>query len=72
MPAARVGTVGGYVHLLANLAGIIGPALTGFLIKYGGGFESSFVLAGVLALGSSVAVLFGVRKRQVQLANPAA
>ena len=61
VPAERVGAVGGFVHLLANTAGILGPALTGFIIEYGGGYGASFVLAAILALAGALAVALVVR-----------
>ncbi len=45
VPAGRIGTAGGFVHLLANLAGILSPGITGFLIQYGGGDHTAFLLA---------------------------
>ena len=55
----RVGGVSGFVHLIANLAGIVAPAATGYLVEASGSFTSAFVLAGAIAvLGAlSVAVL---------------
>jgi len=65
VPAERIGTAGGFVHLLANLAGILSPGITGFLIQYGGGYSSAFLLASVLALvGMAMLALF-VRQRSV-------
>ncbi|WP_409308124.1 MFS transporter [Pectobacterium sp. B1J-3] len=67
VPAARIGSAGGFVHLLANLAGILSPGITGFLIQYGGGYQSAFMLASILAvLGIVVLVLF-VRQGKVDL-----
>ena len=43
---AHVGGVGGFVHAIANCAGIIGPTVTGFIVQYTGAFTSAFVLAG--------------------------
>ena len=63
VPASRLGVVSGYVSGLANLSGIIGPAITGFIIQYGGGYGSSFVLAGLVAICSSLAVMLFVRDR---------
>jgi ACS family hexuronate transporter-like MFS transporter len=69
VPARQVGGVGGFVHLLANTAGIIGPALTGFIVEYGGGYSASFILAGVLAIAGALAVVFAVRSsRSVAIA----
>jgi MFS family permease len=61
VPHSRTGTVGGYVHLLSNIAGIIGPAATGFIIQYGGGYSLSFLLAGGLVVLGALAVLLFVR-----------
>jgi D-galactonate transporter len=66
VPSSQIGGVGGFVHFLANTAGIFGPALTGFLIQYGGGYGASFVLAGALALAGAVAVALIVRSATVQ------
>jgi ACS family hexuronate transporter-like MFS transporter len=61
VPPSRLGVVSGYVSGLANLSGIIGPAITGFIIQYGGGYGSSFVLAGLVAICSAIAVMCFVR-----------
>ncbi|MEQ4530125.1 MAG: MFS transporter [Mixta sp.] len=65
VPAERIGTAGGFVHLLANLAGILSPAITGFLIQYGGGYASAFLLASILALTGIVLLALFVRQRNV-------
>ncbi|MDR7342250.1 MFS family permease [Pantoea alhagi] len=65
VPADRIGTAGGFVHLLANLAGILSPAITGFLIQYGGGYASAFLLASALALTGIVLLALFVRQRSV-------
>jgi MFS family permease len=52
----RVGGVGGFVHFIANLAGIISPAITGFLVQTSGGFSSAFILAGAVAFTGAIAV----------------
>lgn len=62
---ARVGGVGGFVHFIANCAGIISPALTGFLVQATGAFTSAFVLAGAFALCGAGAVAFFVRAAPV-------
>jgi sugar phosphate permease len=61
VPSIRLGTASGYVTCLANLSGIVGPAMTGFIIQYGGGYGSSFVLAGMVAVCSTLAVIIFVR-----------
>lgn len=67
VPADRIGTTGGFVHLLANLAGIMSPAVTGLLIQYGGGYHSAFILASALSLVGIVALLALVRQKRSQL-----
>jgi len=62
VPADRIGTTGGFVHLLANLAGIMSPAVTGLLIQYGGGYHSAFLLASALAVIGIVALVTLVRQ----------
>jgi MFS family permease len=61
VPHSRTGTVGGYVHLLSNIAGIIGPAATGFMIQYSGGYGLSFLVAGGLVILGALAVALFVR-----------
>ncbi len=64
----RVGAVGGFVHFIANLAGIAAPALTGFLVQWSGNFRSAFLLTGVIAALGAILVAVFVRapKRQLQ------
>jgi len=66
----RVGAVGGFIHFIANLAGIVAPALTGFLVEWSGNFESAFLLTGAIAASGAILVLVCVRspKRQPGLA----
>ncbi|WP_213876125.1 MFS transporter [Pseudomonas sp. dw_358] len=66
VPRNRVGGTGGFVHLLANLAGIIAPSLTGLLVQFGGGYNVAFmVTAAVCALGM-VVVIVAVRGQQAR------
>jgi MFS family permease len=65
VPRERIGATGGFVHLLANLAGILSPSITGFLIQYGAGYSSAFVLASALAAIGMVTLWLTVRKQQV-------
>lgn len=57
----NVGSVGGFMHFLANTAGIIGPTLTGYLVDTTGTFTAAFLLAGALAVVASLAVTRFVR-----------
>ncbi|WP_020201524.1 MULTISPECIES: MFS transporter [Cupriavidus] len=62
----RVGAIGGFIHFIANLAGIVAPALTGFLVQWSGNFKSAFLLTGLIAALGAILVAVCVRtpKRQ--------
>jgi D-galactonate transporter len=63
VPREHVGGVGGFVHLLANLAGVIGPAVTGFIVEAThGAYGSAFVLAGAVAVLGAVCSLVWIRE----------
>lgn len=51
---ARVGAVSGFVHFCANLAAIIAPAVTGFLVGELNSWGAAFSLAAVLAVLGAV------------------
>lgn len=59
--SSNVGSVGGFMHFLANTAGIIGPSLTGYLVDVSGTFTAAFLLAGGLAVFASLSVIRFVR-----------
>ncbi len=63
----RVGAVGGFVHFIANLADIVAPALTGFLVQWSGNFKSAFILTSVIAALSAIFVAVFVRAPKPQL-----
>lgn len=54
--AEHVGAASGFVHLIANTAGIIGPAVTGAIVQATGAFTSAFLLAGAIALLGALTV----------------
>ncbi|WP_260431285.1 MFS transporter [Burkholderia contaminans] len=59
VPRHQVGTASGFMHGLANVSGIVGPAATGFLIQGTGSYVSAFALAGGLGLiGSLILAVF--------------
>ncbi|MFL9913704.1 MFS transporter [Paraburkholderia sp. RL17-337-BIB-A] len=70
VPSRRVGAVGGYVHFLSNLSGIIGPAATGYIIQYGGGYGASFVMASMVAAVAALVVCFFVRSPRTATLRP--
>ena len=57
----RVGSVGGFVHLIANLAGIVAPTVTGFIVEWTGSFAGAFVLTGAIAILGALSVAVFVR-----------
>lgn len=71
IPSRRMGGVGGFVSMLATTSGIIGPAVTGYLVQASGGFASAFILAGAVALGAAFAVAWFVKPFADEGANAA-
>jgi len=61
IPQEKVGGVGGFIHLLANTAGIIAPALTGYIVQYTGSFIYAFVLSGAIGLAGALGVAIFVK-----------
>jgi ACS family hexuronate transporter-like MFS transporter len=57
----QMGSVSGFIHMISNCAGIIGPSVTGLLVQGTGVFTSAFVLAGAIAALGVLAVLIYVR-----------
>ncbi|MEO9191742.1 MAG: MFS transporter [Acetobacteraceae bacterium] len=58
----RVGGVGGFVHLIANLAGIVAPSVTGFMVQAtGGSYAGAFGLAGAIAVLGALSVAVFVK-----------
>ncbi len=57
----RVGAVMGFVHGIANCAGILAPLVTGFVIQSTGAYAAAFGLAGAVAVSGAAAVAFVVR-----------
>jgi ACS family hexuronate transporter-like MFS transporter len=62
VPETRVGAVSGFIHLLSNISGIIGPTATGFAVEYFGGYSSAFVIAAALAIAGVVAMALFVKR----------
>jgi ACS family hexuronate transporter-like MFS transporter len=61
VPKENIGGVGGFVHMIANCSGIIGPLVTGFLVQSTGVFTSAVILAGGIAIAGVLCVLVFVR-----------
>ena len=64
VPPVRVGGVSGFIHLLSNISGIIGPSATGYAVQYFGGFNSAFFLAGGAAVAGVIAMTIFVRRNK--------
>lgn len=56
VPGNRVGGTGGFVHFIANLSGVLSPAVTGFAVKYFGGYDAAFLLAAAIAVMATLVV----------------
>ena len=56
-----MGGVSGFIHLLSNISGIIGPTATGFAVQYFGGYSSAFAIASALAVAGVVAMAVFVK-----------
>jgi MFS transporter, ACS family, hexuronate transporter len=60
--AEHIGAASGFVHLIANCAGIVGPAVTGFIVQTTGTFNSAFLLAGGVVFFGALVVAAFVRR----------
>ncbi len=63
VPGRHLGGVSGFVHLMANISGIIGPTVTGIAVQYLGGYSSGFALGATIDLIGVLAMAFVVRNR---------
>jgi MFS transporter, ACS family, hexuronate transporter len=63
VPKEKVGGASGFVHAVANISGIIGPTVTGFIVQYTGSYTMAFLLAGGLAIIGALGVAFFVRSK---------
>jgi ACS family hexuronate transporter-like MFS transporter len=61
VPGKHLGSVSGFVHLLSNISGIIGPTMMGIAVQYFGGYSSGFVLGAAIDLIGVLAMIFFVR-----------
>ena len=69
VPETRVGGVSGFIHLLSNISGIIGPTATGLAVQYLGGYSSAFAIASALAVAGVVAMSLCVKRPAIGLAT---
>jgi MFS family permease len=54
----------GLQNCFANIAGVVGPALTGFLVDRTGSFAAALTLAAGVALMGAAAWIFGIRRAE--------
>jgi MFS transporter, ACS family, hexuronate transporter len=57
----NVGGASGFVHFMANCAGMIGPAVTGLIVHSTGAFRGAFLLAGGVAIVAALLVALFVK-----------
>ncbi|MFL9910009.1 MFS transporter [Paraburkholderia sp. RL17-337-BIB-A] len=50
VPGRHIGDGSGFVHLMKNIAGIVGPTMMGFAVQYLGGYGSGFMLGAAIEL----------------------
>jgi MFS transporter, ACS family, hexuronate transporter len=67
----RVGGAAGFVHLIANTAGIVAPFVTGLIVEKTGSFVSAFVLAGLIATAGALLVALLVRSPSSEVSTRA-
>jgi ACS family hexuronate transporter-like MFS transporter len=56
-----IGSVSGFNHMLANIGGLLGPLLTGFIIQATGTYTGAFILAGGIGVAAAIAVVIVLR-----------
>lgn len=61
-PRCHVGGVGGFIHLMGNISGIVGPAITGMAVQHFGGFEVAFKLCTAVDAVGVLAMIVLVRR----------
>lgn len=57
-----VGTIGGIQNTISNIAGIISPIITGYIVYTTGDFHASLILSGVLSCIGAISYVFVVGK----------
>jgi MFS family permease len=64
VPGRHLGGVSGFVHLLSNISGIVGPTMMGVAVQYFGGYSSGFVLGAAIDLIGVLAMLIVIGRRK--------
>jgi ACS family hexuronate transporter-like MFS transporter len=63
VPGRHLGGVSGFVHLMSNISGIVGPTMMGLAVQYFGGYSSGFVLGAAVDLVGVLAMLLVIGRR---------
>jgi ACS family hexuronate transporter-like MFS transporter len=64
VPGRHLGGVSGFVHLMSNISGIVGPTMMGIAVQYFGGYGSGFVLGAAIDLIGVLAMLIVIGRRK--------
>jgi ACS family hexuronate transporter-like MFS transporter len=69
VPSKRLGGVMGFVHAIANLAGVLAPTVVGAILDANGSWSLAFVVSGAICIvGALLLAVFGRNKDQAALA----
>jgi MFS family permease len=71
-PSSAVASLTAIQNLFGNLAGMLAPIVTGYLVNSTGSFVDSFIVAGAMALFGAVAFVFIVGNLERQREEPRA
>jgi nitrate/nitrite transporter NarK len=63
VPGRHLGGVSGFVHLMSNISGIVGPTMMGLAVQYLGGYSSGFMLGAAVDLVGVLAMLLVIGRR---------
>lgn len=63
--SSNVGSIGGAMHAVGNCAGILGPAITGFIVQATDSFIPAFILAGMIGVLGALGALINVKKLNI-------
>ncbi|MFM0632223.1 MFS transporter [Paraburkholderia xenovorans] len=64
VPGRHLGGVSGFVHLMSNISGIVGPTMMGFAVQYLGGYGSGFMLGAAIDLIGVLTMIFVIGSRK--------
>lgn len=56
VPENHMGGAGGFIHLISNISGIIGPTATGLAVQYLGRYDVAFFIASGFSIAGAIAM----------------